>query len=217
LLQKRGHELWTVSYTGTGDRAHLATPAVDLETHITDGVAVLEAEDLKDVVLVGHSYGGMVATGIADRAADRISQLIYLDAFVPRNGQSMFDLTVPERVEQWRAAAAAEGDGWRIPPIPMPPDTSPEDLAWASPRRTMHPLKTFEQPIRLAGAAHAIPRTFIYCSRPRPIDMFRQFFDQSQRESGWRSYELDASHNPHITAPDALAQLLDEATRSTDS
>src|SRR5688572_14662721 len=88
-MQARGHTLWSLSYTGTGDRSHLANPGIDLETHVKDVVAVLEAEDLKEVVLVGHSYGGMVATAVADRAANRISQLVYLDAFVPRSGQSM--------------------------------------------------------------------------------------------------------------------------------
>jgi pimeloyl-ACP methyl ester carboxylesterase len=208
-LQARGHTLWCVSYTGLGDRAHLANPGIDLETHIKDVVAVLETEDLREVVLVGHSYGGMVATGVADRAANRISQLVYLDAYVPRNGQSMIDLSVPGRVKQWRESAAAEGGGWAIPPGPMPPDTAPEDVAWATPRRRMHPLKTFEQPIQLCGSAQAIPRTYIYCTRPRPIDAFRQFLEQSRREPGWRSFEIDASHNPHITAPAALAELLD--------
>ena len=92
LLRDKGHELFTPTYTGVGERAHLATPEVGLETHIQDILAVLEAEDLSGIVLVGHSYGGMVATGVADRAASRIAQLIYLDAFVPRSGQSLFDL-----------------------------------------------------------------------------------------------------------------------------
>src|SRR5688572_5091788 len=213
LLQARGHTLWIISYTGIGDRSHLANPGIDLETHIKDVVAALESEDLKEVVLIGHSYGGMVATGVADRVANRISQLVYLDAYVPQNGQSMIDFSVPERVKQWRESAATEGGGWAIPPGPMPSDTAPEDVAWASPRRMMHPLKSFEQPIRLSGAAHAIPRTYIYCTRPRPIDVFRQFLEQSRREPGWRSFEIDASHNPHITTPDVLAELLDEVVR----
>lgn len=210
LLQARGHALWVISYTGLGDRSHLANPGIDLETHIKDVVAVLEAEDLTEVVLVGHSYGGMVATGVADRVANRISQLVYLDAYVPQNGQSIIDFLGPERVKQLRESAATEGGGWAIPPSPMPSDTAPEDVAWATPRRMMHPLKTFEQRIRLSGAAQAIPRTYIYCKRPRPIDVFRQFLEQSRREPGWRSFEIDSSHNPHITAPDVLAEVLDE-------
>ena len=95
-LRERGHELWTPTYTGLGERVHLASSDVKLDTHIEDVVKVFEFEDLRDVILVGHSYGGMVATGVADRIPDRISQVIYLDAFVPRNGESLFDLAVPD-------------------------------------------------------------------------------------------------------------------------
>src|SRR5215471_19280022 len=95
LMNKAGHRLVTPTYTGLGERAHLAGPAVDLETHIQDVLGVIHYEDLRDIVLVGHSYGGMVATGVADRARDRIAQLIYLDAFVPRDAQSLFDLNEP--------------------------------------------------------------------------------------------------------------------------
>src|SRR5471030_397902 len=97
LLRARGHELFTPTHTGLGERAHLATPEIDLETHIADILGVLQFEDLREVILIGHSYGGMVATGVADRARDRISQLIYLDASVPKDGQSLFDLNEPGR------------------------------------------------------------------------------------------------------------------------
>ncbi|MGZ3348508.1 MAG: alpha/beta fold hydrolase [Xanthobacteraceae bacterium] len=88
LLRADGHELWTPTYTGLGERAHLASPAIDLDTHIADVIGMLEMEDLRDVVLIAHSYGGMVATGVADRVRERIAQLVYLDAFVPRDGQA---------------------------------------------------------------------------------------------------------------------------------
>src|ERR1700730_1875976 len=96
LLRAAGHELLTPTYTGLGELSHLANPSIDLETHIRDVLGVLEFEDLHDVVLLGHSYGGMVATGVADRARDRVAKLIYLDAFVPQDGQSMLDLHPPE-------------------------------------------------------------------------------------------------------------------------
>jgi pimeloyl-ACP methyl ester carboxylesterase len=95
LMRAAGHELWTPTHTGLGERAHLAHPDVDLDTHIQDIVAVLETEDLNDVYLIGHSYGGMVATGVADRARARIKHVIYLDAFAPKDGQSVFDLQQP--------------------------------------------------------------------------------------------------------------------------
>ena len=131
LMRAAGHELWTPSYTGLGERAHLAGPAVDLETHVRDVLGVFEMEDLRDVVLIGHSYGGMVATGVADRARERITQLVYLDAFVPQDGQSLFDLQPPQTRATMHDLARRAGDGWRIPPNPMPPDTPQADVAWA--------------------------------------------------------------------------------------
>jgi len=140
LLRARGHELFTPTYTGLGERVHLASPQVELETHIADILGVLQFEDLHNVVLIGHSYGGMVATGVADRAPERLAQLVYLDAFVPRDGQCLFDLLAFETRARMREAAHSVGDGWRVPPIPLPPDTSAEDVAWATPRRVMQPL-----------------------------------------------------------------------------
>jgi len=209
LLRERGHELFTPTHTGLGERSHLARPDIDLEVHIADVLGVLRFEDLHDVVLVGHSYGGMVATGVADRVAERIAHLVYLDAFVPRDGQSLADLTGAAAHARVLAAAREHGDGWRVPPNPMPPDTSADDLAWATPLRMMQPLKTFEQKLRLTGAVERLSRSYIYCTRPGPGDVFRQFTNRARSEPGWSYFELDASHNPHITMPDTLAALLD--------
>ena len=205
LMRAAGHELWTPTYTGLGERAHLARPEVDLDMHIQDVVAVLENEELNDVYLIGHSYGGMVATGVADRARLRIKHLIYLDAFAPKDGQAVFDLQQAEALARMRGGAA-NGDGWRIPTGPMPPDTAPEDVAWASPRRKPQPIKTFDTKLKLAAEPSA-PRTYIYAKRARPDDGFRQFLERAKRE-GWRTYEIDASHNPHITAPEMLMTIL---------
>jgi pimeloyl-ACP methyl ester carboxylesterase len=201
LMRAAGHEFWTPTYTGVGERSHLAHEAIELDTHIQDIVHVLEFEDLRDVVLVGHSYGGMVATGVADRAGDRLAQLVYLDAFVPEDGKALLDY-VGEHGRKMRQAA---DDGWRVPPNPMPPDTAPADVEWAGPRRKPQPIKTIATPIRLTGKA-APPRTYIYCKRAAPGDPFRQFAERAQRE-GWGYYELDASHNPHITMPEELTAL----------
>src|SRR5580692_3326149 len=148
LMQAAGHRLVTPTCTGLGEREHLASPSIDLETHIRDILNVIQYEDLRDVVLIGHSYGGMVATGVVDRARERIAQLIYLDAFVPRDGQRHLDLVPTEQVERMRAGVA-QGDGWRVPPNPTPEDTSPEDRAWIAERRLPQPLKCFEQPLHL--------------------------------------------------------------------
>jgi len=213
LLRERGHELYTPTYTGLGERAHLASPEVGLDTHIRDVCGVLTMENLHEVVLIGHSYGGMVATGVADREPERIKHLVYLDAFVPRDGQSVGDLQPPGVRDAMRAAAERDGDGWLVPPNPPPPDTSAADLAWMAPRRLPQPLKALDEPIRLTGAVDRLPRTYIYCTRPMPADGFRQFAQRAKTEAGWQYREIDASHNPHITAPDALAAMLDDIAK----
>ena len=153
--------------------------------------------------------GSLTGQGGADRVPERLAQLVYLDAFVPRDGQCLFDLLAFETRARMREAAHSVGDGWRVPPIPLPPDTSAEDVAWATPRRVMQPLRTFEQPVHLTGSGVRLPKAYIYCLRPAPEDFFRQFAQRAQTEQGWRYCEIDASHSPHITAPEALATLLD--------
>jgi pimeloyl-ACP methyl ester carboxylesterase len=212
LIQDRGHELFTPTYTGVGERVHLAAPEIGLETHIADILGVLEFEDLQDVFLVGHSYGGMVATGVADRAPERLAHLIYLDAFVPRNGQSLYDLFPPEAQAAMREAVKKAGQGWLVPQNPLPPDTSETDIAWITPRRMMQPLKTFEQPVTLTGAVDRLSKTYVYCLRPGPEDVFKDFARRAQSK-GWNYFEIDSSHSPHITAPEALAVLLDKIAK----
>ena len=207
LMAKGGHRLLTPTYTGLGERAHLARPEIDLDTHIADILGVIEMEDLNGFILIGHSYGGMVATGVAARAHGRVKKLVYLDAFAPRDGDSILSLT-PDRASAVREQVAKDGDGWRIAPNPMPSDTSAEDRAWAMPRRMPQPFKTFEQRISLPGGELTLPRHYIYATRNTPDDRFRQFLERGRRE-GWGTSEIDASHNPHITCPDVLMALLD--------
>ena len=213
LMRQRGHELLTPSCSGIGERAHLASPEIGLETHIADILGVLRYEDLKDVILIGHSYGGMVATGVADRAAERLSKLVYLDAFVPRDGQSLLSLHTEETRKRISEALKTTGEGWRVPANPMPPDTSDADNAWCLPLRVTQPIKCFDQKLSLTGAVDRLPRTYIYCTRPRPDDIFSQFAKRARSEKGWTCHDIDASHNPHITCPEVLAPLLDRIAR----
>jgi pimeloyl-ACP methyl ester carboxylesterase len=206
LLQAAGHRLVTPTYTGLGERVHLANSSIDLETHVEDVLNVIKYEDLRDIVLLGHSYGGMVATGVADRARDRVTQLIYLDAFVPRDGQSLFDLN--ESGRRPLQDAAKNGDGWRVPPMQTPPDTSPEDVEWLSARRVHMPIKCFETKLKLHHGEPTLPRSHIYATRITPADTFGQFARRTKNEAGWRYYEIDATHSPNVTAPEALTALL---------
>jgi pimeloyl-ACP methyl ester carboxylesterase len=207
LFRAAGHEFFSPTYTGLGERAHLARPDIDLSTHVDDVLAVLEFEDLHGVTLIGHSYGGMVATGVADKAADRLARVVYLDAFAPKDGQSLFDLVGPKTEAAMRAGAEKHGDGWKIPPINPPADTDPADLAWTGPRRRPQPIKTFEQKLRLTHPT-APQRHYIYANKSAPGDVFRQFADRARSEPGWTCHAIDASHNPHITCPDVLMKLL---------
>jgi pimeloyl-ACP methyl ester carboxylesterase len=208
LMNAAGHRLVTPTYTGLGEREHLANPSIDLETHIHDILNVIKYEDLHDIVLIGHSYGGMVATGVADRARDRVVQLIYVDAFVPKDGQSLLDLNQPAR--QRMLELAKTGDGWRVPPNPTPPDTSQADLEWLTERRVFQPIKCFEMPLKLRGGELTLPRSYIYATRATPADTFRPFAERAKSEAGWRYHQLDASHSPNVTAPEALMALLEK-------
>jgi pimeloyl-ACP methyl ester carboxylesterase len=206
LMAAAGHQFFAPTYTGLGERAHLANPSNDLETHIQDVLGVLKFEDLREVVLLGHSYGGMVATGVADRARDRVARLIYLDAFVPTNGQALIDLTPGER--QRLLDSVETGDGWRVTPNPIPPDTSAEDLAWIVNLRMPQSVKCFEQPLTLQSELN-IPRVFIHCTRYADKKPFAQFASRAAGAAGWQVFDLDASHSPNITAPAALMELLE--------
>jgi pimeloyl-ACP methyl ester carboxylesterase len=208
LMAAAGHRLITPTYTGLGEREHLADPSNNLETHIQDMLAVIKYEDLQDIVLIGHSYGGMVATGVADRARDKIAHLIYLDAFVPRDGEALFDLVSPE-ARRGMVENAQGGEGWRVPPLSIPPDTSEADVTWLAARRLPQSIRCFDMPLRLTGGETTVPRSYIYCTRKTPADTFGRFAERAKTEAGWHYHEIDASHSPHVTAPEALAALLE--------
>jgi pimeloyl-ACP methyl ester carboxylesterase len=209
LVAQLGATLVTPTHTGLGERSHLVAPTTDLATHIQDVSQVLEYEDLRDVILIGHSYGGMVATGVAAGCPERVAALVYVDAFVPQAGQSLVDLLPADGAEAMRARADAEGDGWLVPPNPMPPDTPEDDVAWASPRRMPQPLATFTQPLEQAPPEE-MPRAYVYCTMAGPGDVFGQFAARARQDGRWAYREIVASHNPHITVPAQLAETLDD-------
>jgi hypothetical protein len=139
-------------------------------------------------------------------ARERIAQLIYLDAFVPKDGQSLFDLNEVGRAQMRELAKS--GDGWRVPPNPTPPDTPPADQQWLTERRVDMPIKCFETKLRLRGEP-AMPRSYVYATRVTPADTFAPFAERAKSEPGWRYYEIDASHSPNVTAPEALMAVLE--------
>jgi pimeloyl-ACP methyl ester carboxylesterase len=210
-LRAAGHEVVTPTLTGLGERAHLLSAAVDLDMHIRDLVAVLHHDDLHDVILVGHSYGGMVITGIADRATDRIGRLVYLDAANPRNGQSLVDVT-GGAIELIRPAGK-DIDGVEVVLLPTPGAgafygvTDPRDLAWMAERLTPHPWRCFEQPLVLANEDElwALPQYHIVCTSTLAT-RDRELMAVARAEG--RLWKIDTGHDLMITEPAAVTAAL---------
>ncbi len=211
LLRAAGHEVYAPTLSGLGERSHLLSADVDLDMHITDITAVLHYEDLRDVILVGHSYGGMVITGVADRAADRVGRLVYLDAANPVNGQSLKDVAGPV-IEAARPAGAVI-DGMELVLLPAPEAgvfygvTDPEDLAWMADRLTGHPWKCFEQPLDLTNeeVLWAIPQYHIVCTSTLAT---RDAGLMAKARSENRLWDINTGHDLMITEPDAVAAAL---------
>ena len=211
ILRLRGVETFTPTLTGLGEREHLASPEVGLNTHIQDITAVLHYEDLRDVVLVGHSYGGAVVTGAADRARDRIKRLIYFDGFVLRNGQSLADHFTPAMTQAFIDLAKSQGGGWRAPcPFTMEQFgvTSPEDIAWNERGMVMQPLKPLTEPLTLQADPVPFPVSYIHCAA-NPMGLFEKSAAYAKAQ-GWQYVEVALTHAAPAVAPQACADLLME-------
>jgi pimeloyl-ACP methyl ester carboxylesterase len=209
LLRAAGHDVHTPTLTGLGERRHLASPEVDLSLHVEDVVNVILFEELHDVVLVGHSYGGMVVTGVAERLPGRIAHIVYLDALVPTAGQSAWDIYWPERVAALRAAAREQGDGWRVPAGRLSVDVyglDPADAEWIAAKLTDQPIRTYEEKLVSAAEAERVPRTFVDCTAV--ATMPPAFRERALSDPGWRLRELAAGHEAPLTHPGEVARLL---------
>jgi pimeloyl-ACP methyl ester carboxylesterase len=211
LLRSAGHDVYSLTLTGVGERSHLVGPNVDLDLHIRDVTAVLQYEDLREVILVGHSYGGMVITGVADRATDRIGRLVYLDAATPTNGQSLVDVAGPI-IEATRPAGRVINDT-ELVLLPTPDAgalygvTDPQDNAWMADRLTGHPWKCFEQKLELTNEVESvkIPRYHIVCTSTlatRPPDQI------AEARSAGRLWDIDTGHDLMITEPEKVTDAL---------
>lgn len=207
-LRAAGHEVFTPTLTGVGERSHLLSPQIDLDTHINDVVNCIQWEDLSDVILCGHSYGGCVIRGAADRIPDRIGALVYLDAFVPETGQSLHDLLPPEMREEQLDLAKTVGDGWKVPPIPADVfDVNKEDREWVNRQCTYQPLDTFRQPLHLTGAFDRVKNNvFILASgwSPSPFPVFYE----KAKANGWETANIDCGHDVMLDEPEELTRAL---------
>lgn len=209
LLRERGHDVRAPTLTGLGDRAHLARPHTGLALHVRDVLAVLDLDDLRDVVLVGHSSSGAVITGVAQRAPERVRELVHLDSFVPRPGESVFDLLPPQRREHFEGLVDAAGrivldpgaamDGWAV--------TDPDDRAWVGPRLRPHPVGGLADALPIIEVPD-LPRRYVHCTVKPRGDSFAGFADAASTDPGWRFDTLSTGHDAMVTAPKELADLL---------
>jgi pimeloyl-ACP methyl ester carboxylesterase len=205
-LRAAGHRAFPVPLTGTGERAHLLSPAIRLSTHIEDVAAVIEAEELEGAILVGHSYAGMVITGVADRLAGRLAHLVYLDASVPLPGESWSSPHPPAVIEARRKAIAETGA--IPPPDPVIFGLAGDDAAWVARRQRPHPGGVYEDPLTFdAARIAALPRTFIDCHAPA-LETIAPSRRRARTQPGWRHAEIATGHDPMISAPDALLAIL---------
>lgn len=204
-LTAGGHSVHTPTLTGVSDSAHLINPSVGIDTHIQDVVAYLEAYDLQDVILVGHSYAGQVITGVADRVPQRLRRRVHLDGFIG-DGRPAIELLPESVAHHYRESVAESGFGWLIPPRPLAKlgITEPADAAWLKPRLTPHPWKTYTDPLPLTGAFEQVQGTYVEC-----VDWMRVFqsFHEQARAAGWDTYEVPTGHEAMVTKPQALASV----------
>jgi pimeloyl-ACP methyl ester carboxylesterase len=212
FLEAAGHEVYAPTLTGLAERASELSPDVGLDTHVQDVVGLLEEKNLHGVILVGHSYGAMVITGVVDQVPERVAHLVYLDTFMPRDGESMADVS-PIVIWLLRKKAQAHGDGLRVNSRGTYGVTTEPDLSWVLSKVTPQPLKTFEQPLHLKNPAivSAKPRTHIDCTAG---GFFRSLMRRilarralPPTEAGWRLRQLPTGHDAMITMPRELADL----------
>lgn len=218
LLRVVGHAAHAVTLTGLGERVHLLSPEIRLVTHLQDVLNLITAEELDDVVLVGHSYGGMVVTGVADSLQRRrpglLRHLVYVDAFVPHRGESWSSTQAPEVVAGRVAAAEQSSGGLSLPA----PDAAAfglqgADRDWVNRRQTSHPFAVYRDPLDFdARRVAALPRTYVDCTSP-PATNVAASRKRARSEPGWRVVELATGHDAMVSAPHDLARILLDCAR----
>ena len=206
-LQAAGHRVTAPTLTGLGERAHLISAGVDLDTHIRDVVAHIEAEELSNVVLVGHSYGGFVIRGAAARVPGAISHMIYLDAFVPDNGETVADYAGDRAASMRELAVRTPAAG--LPPLPPAAFgiSDPALAAWVARRMTPQPVNTYLQPLAIGKDEGTYKRSYVACLEPK-LDVFDTTRARIKAAAGWRYLALAEGHDVMVSSPDLLARTL---------
>ncbi|MGK6311907.1 alpha/beta fold hydrolase [Neorhizobium sp. DT-125] len=207
ILRGLGHQVFVPSLTGLGERTHLFSGAINLDTHIADVSGLIEAEGFEEFDLVGHSYGGMVITGVADRFASRIRSLTYLDAFLPSDGQSALDLLGPE-VALANLAAAGELGGFAVPPPARHATRVPEHLRHYMANRSPHPIATMIQKIRLTGAYRDIQKRLYVSATIDQSAIFSGIHGKVSTDPSWTSMEVPSGHMLQLEMPEEIARII---------
>lgn len=212
-LRAAGHLVFTPTLTGLGERRHLLSPQVNLDTHIDDIVNLLEYEELEDVVLVGHSYAGIVISGVADRARARLRQLVFLDSLLLESGKSLFSdfpqSVVDQRLKTIRETGAGVGAAPALPPAAFGV-TAAADAAWVQRRMTPQPVGTYLQPLQLKSPlGNGLPKTYIDCTVD-PIATLEPTKARVRADAAWQTRKLATGHDAMVTAPGPLSALLRE-------
>lgn len=203
-MRARGHRVFTPSLTGLGERSHLFSGAINLSTHIDDVCNTIRCEQLDRFILAGHSYGGMVVTGVAERCAERVAALVYIDAFLPENGKCLWDYT-PDNGTR-RLLEAGEHGGLAIPP----PEQTMVGMSEAEKAlRAPMPIGTLVEKIKLSGRSSGITKRLYVLAADSPGPTFRRFYDRVRGDEAWRTAEVASGHGIHREQPDALIELLE--------
>jgi pimeloyl-ACP methyl ester carboxylesterase len=212
MLRAKGHRVFTPTLTGQGERSHLLTGSVNLSTHIDDVLGILHYEGLSGVVLAGHSYGGMVVTGVADRARERVASLVYLDAFIPEDGQSLFDINIPANVQRYIANAGDLG-GLAIPPPPATYfNVNAEDAARVDALATPFPIGCFSERLKLTGRHREIrKRTYVHATERPTASPFKPFYERVKDDPAWTVHALACGHHVMLDMPEKTAEILEAA------
>lgn len=210
LLEARGHKVFAPTLTGLGERSHLMSGAINLDTHIADVVNVLEWEDLTQVVLAGHSYGGWPITGAIEQAFDRIAAAVYVDAFVPQNGQKPLDVA-SEFARKGTLEAIAKGEVSRASPSAATFHVNDQDQAWVNSKLTPQPVGVMLQPIKLTGALERLRRKAYIRAPKYPQPSFDSHYQAKKADPTWRTYEVPCGHDVMVDMPDRLVEILLEA------
>jgi pimeloyl-ACP methyl ester carboxylesterase len=209
-LRARGHAVFTPTLTGLGERAHLLRPDIDLSLHVADVLGAIRCERLSDMVLVGHSYGGCVISGVAEAVADKIRSIVFLDAFIPENGESLFDVVQPA-VKEVIQGVLDRGETTVPVRDAAAFKVNEKDRAWVDSLATPQPIRTMTEKIRLTGARDRIAQKIYIRASGYPNVSFDKALARVKADRSWRAYEVPCGHDVMIDAPDRLTEILLEA------